>query len=369
MLKNKKKVQNFFKSIAYKLFKIIYGEISNKIFPKANTDITTENIELEKQKYQIFFCVKSRLYTDRIHDTAIIKGNQIIDGPSFQYRNNKNDKCENNTVFIKGTPRFKKRLKGTVLSLLTGGGGNSNYWHWLFDVLPRLYIIQNSKISNLKIDYYLFPSLSKKFQRETLDMLEISNQQRLSSKNIRHFFSDKIIATSHPYTLLNDPNLDSLNIPMWIFNFLKKKFLNNAINNKNLSKNYPKKIYINRKDATIKSLRYIINEKEVEKILIKKGFSSLTLSDHSFSEQINLFNNAENVVGLHGAGFANIIFCKPKTKIIELRPEAAGDAIKSLAVKNDLFYQDLNSKTKTLNYDNNYGDIEVNIDLLKKKLI
>ena len=37
--------------------------------------------------------------------------------------------------------------------------------------------------------------------------------------------------------------------------------------------------------------------------------------------------------------------------------------------KNDLFYQDLNSKTKTLNYDNNYGDIEVNIDLLKKKLI
>ena len=85
---------------------------------------------------------------------------------------------------------------------------------------------------------------------------------------------------------------------------------------------------------------------------------------------VSLLNlNAENIVGLHGAGFANIIFCKPKTKIIELKPETAGDAIKNLAVKNDLFYQDLNSKTKTLNYDNNYGDIEVNIDLLKKKLI
>ena len=324
---------------------------------------------MQNHNYQIFFCKKSRLYTDRIHDTAIIKNNSIIDGPSFQYRNNKNDKCENNGVFKKGTPRFKKILKGAVLSLLTGGGGNSNYWHWLFDVLPRLHIIQNSKISDLKIDYYLFPSLSKKFQIETLDMLEISNQQRLSSENIRHFFSDNIIVTSHPYTLLNDPNLDSLNIPTWIFNFLKDKFLNKNTKNNNLLKNYPKKIYINRNDATIKSLRYIINEKDVEEILIKKDFTSLTLSDYSFSEQINFFNNAENIVGLHGAGFANIVFCKPNTKILELRPETAGDAIKNLAVKNDLSYEDLNAKTKTLNYDNNYGDIEVNIDLLKKKLI
>ena len=45
---------------------------------------------------------------------------------------------ENNIVFKKGTPRKLTNLNGSVLSLLTGGGGNNNYWHWLFDVLRRI---------------------------------------------------------------------------------------------------------------------------------------------------------------------------------------------------------------------------------------
>ena len=48
-----------------------------------------------------------------------------------------------NIVFQKGTPKLKKKLKGSVFSLLTGGGGNENYWHWLFDVLPRFKILEN----------------------------------------------------------------------------------------------------------------------------------------------------------------------------------------------------------------------------------
>ena len=52
----------------------------------------------------------------------------------------------------------KKKIKGTVFSLLTGGGGNSNYWHWLFDVLPRINILEN-KIDLQSIDYFLFLDL------------------------------------------------------------------------------------------------------------------------------------------------------------------------------------------------------------------
>ena len=48
----------------------------------------------------------------------------------------------------KGTPRKLKEIKGTVLSLLTGGAGNNNYWHWLYDVLPRLSLC--SKIEKLE---------------------------------------------------------------------------------------------------------------------------------------------------------------------------------------------------------------------------
>ena len=56
----------------------------------------------------------------------------------------------------------------------------------------------------------------------------------------------------------------------------------------------------------------IINENEVEKNLISlEGFESITLSEYSFIDQVKIFNQAETVVGLHGAGFANLIFVNP----------------------------------------------------------
>ena len=47
-------------------------------------------------------------YTDRIQDTALILNNYIIDGPSHQLRPVNNVSVDQNIVFKKGTPRFKK---------------------------------------------------------------------------------------------------------------------------------------------------------------------------------------------------------------------------------------------------------------------
>ena len=365
MFKNKRNLQNFFKTIIHNIFKIIYGEINGKISPADDQSVKFEKVQIDKIDYNIYFCSESSLYTDRIHDTAIIKNNKIINGPSFQLRNNKNVSCENNSVFEKGTPRFKKKISGKVLSLLTGGGGNTNYWHWLFDVLPRL-MIMDSLTQNYRIDYYLLPELSKKFQYQTLDILNIPKSKRLSSKHFRHIYSDEIIVTSHPYTLLNDPDLDSLNIPKWIIKYIKEKFLKPMINDKMNLKNYPSKIFINRKDGT--SFRYIINENEVEKRLLEKGFTSVTLSEYEFIDQVALFYNVKQIVGLHGAGFANIIFCKPNTKVIELKPKTAGDVIKNLALENHLNYKDISPAAKTINFNNQAGDIEIDLQLLNKTI-
>ncbi len=365
MYKKKKKIQSYFKFLFYKLFQIYHGKIKGKILPEDDREIITEKITLNQHNYKIYYCANSSLYTDTIHDTAIIKDDKIIEGPSFQLRDNKNVNPEFNSVFTKGTPRLKKKLNGTVFSLLTGGGGNTNYWHWLLDVLPRIHIANNSKYVGNEIDFYLFPSLDSHFQNETLDFLNIPKNKRLSSKHYRHLFSDKIIVTSHPYNLLNDPEKDSLNIPSWISNYLRGVFLKKVINLKT-NKLSPKKIYINRLDG--RSQRLISNEKDVAECLKKKGFESLTLSKLSFSEQVNFFHNADYIAGLHGAGFANTIFCKPNTKILEFRSITAGDAIKNLVAQNKLVYEDISSENKTLKYENQYGDIEVNIDLLNSIL-
>ena len=359
----KKKFINYYKVFIQYLFKILYGKIDGVLDPIDHKEIYQEDIIVEELNYKLYNCKKAVLYTDTIHDTAIIKDNKIIEGPSFQYRENIIEKSLKNTVLAKGTPRFRKKIKGSVYSFLVGGGGNTNYWHWLFDVLPKFFILKNS-ISFNSNNFFLFPSLEKKFQNQTLDIIGINQNKRLSSKIYRHIEADEIITVSHPYNFLNDPDKDSLNIPIWIFKFLKTTFLKNSLNNFNLKKIFPKKIFISRKDGT--SLRYIINEKEVKVFLTAKGYEEVILSNYDFKDQVFLFNNAEIIVGLHGAGFANIIFCKPKMKIIELRPVSAGEIIKNIALRNDLDYYDMAIPTKKINFNNQAGDIEVDLKILSE---
>ena len=61
-------------------------------------------------------------------------------------------------------------------------------------------------------------------------------------------------------------------------------------------------------------------EKGVFDYLKAKGFSKYRTGELSFFEQIYLFNNAKCIIGAHGAAFTNLVFCKPNTKVIEIRP-------------------------------------------------
>ena len=63
-------------------------------------------------------------------------------------------------------------------------------------------------------------------------------------------------------------------------------------------------------------------------------------------------------------GFANIIFCKEKCKIIEMKSDTAGDVIKNLAVSNNLNYQDISVSPKKIKFNNQAGDIEINLNTL-----
>jgi capsular polysaccharide biosynthesis protein len=40
---------------------------------------------------------------------------------------------------------------------------------------------------------------------------------------------------------------------------------------------------------------------------------------------VNIFNNVKCVISLQGAGLANAVFCKPGTKIIEIKSINAGN--------------------------------------------
>ena len=133
------------------------------------------------------------------------------------------------------------------------------------------------------------------------------------------------------------------------------------------------KIYLERDFTTLENIpeRSVSNDNEVKSYLLKKDFVPVRLGEIMFSEQVDLFNNADCIVGLHGAGFANLVFCKPGTKVIELRSPDAGYAIANLAKKNNLNYSSIITEAKHIykyNFPTQQGHVQVPISSLNKIL-
>ena len=102
--------------------------------------------------------------------------------------------------------------------------------------------------------------------------------------------------------------------------------------------------------------------------MLSLGFEIVKPSKLSFTKQIYTFWNAKVIIGAHGAAFTNILFCKPKTKIIEFRPYGhPGKNYQRIARVNRLQYKYIESEKKYLNHKG--GDIFEDIKKLKKILI
>jgi capsular polysaccharide biosynthesis protein len=78
-----------------------------------------------------------------------------------------------------------------------------------------------------------------------------------------------------------------------------------------------------------------------------------------------MFWNAKYVIGAHGAAFTNLIFCRPKTKIIEIKPFGhPGRNYQRISKINKLRYKSIISEKKYLKNKN--GDIFIDIKKLQK---
>jgi len=77
----------------------------------------------------------------------------------------------------------------------------------------------------------------------------------------------------------------------------------------------PVRVYISR---ALPFARVLANEGELLPGLIDMGFQICRLENMTFEEQVRLFRNAEVVMGPHGAGFTNLIFSKPGTRVVEI---------------------------------------------------
>ena len=91
---------------------------------------------------------------------------------------------------------------------------------------------------------------------------------------------------------------------------LNSLIIQNKVNNE--------KIYISRQNV---KFRNIINEGDIIEFLKKAGFRVIDLNSLSIIKQIDLFSRASTIISPTGSGLANIAFCSPGTRIIEISPK------------------------------------------------
>ena len=369
--RHKKKLRRLYKAAVYKLFQWKHGPIKGITAATAHPKVHVKTVQMDKHTYNHVYRIHaSRLYTNREIDCAVLLDNHLISGPSFQIRGPEFDAAPPgsilppilahkhphlNEVHRIGTPKPLHHIKGSVLSLIAGATSDCNCYHWLYDTLPRIVLCEHL-IQRQHIDYFLLPGNHLAFQRESLAMLDIPKEKQLSSEHYRHILADTLYVTDHPNTN-NDYG--------WITAWLNHTFASKANNHALCSD----KIYIDRSDAgTTLQHRSITNENEVQHYLLEHGFDTVRLGDYSFSDQINIFAHAKVIVGLHGAGFANLAFCQPNTKVIEMKSCQANETVANIAHARGLYYQAIARKPINHNAVGQQGHITVPIDLLHAHL-
>ena len=196
-----------------------------------------------------------------------------------------------------------EKITGRV-ALLSSLAGHV-YYHWMFDILPRLELLRRSEVKFKEIDWFVVNSLSKPYQQETLNLLGIAKDKIIESDRHSHIQASELIVPSFP------GYLDW--VPEGTIKFLRETFLpqiNSNQNNQNHSK-----IYVSRARA---KNRRLVNELEVSQLLTKSGFVTVFLEEMSFLEQVKIFANAKMIVSPHGSGLTNLVFCSPHTQVVEL---------------------------------------------------
>jgi hypothetical protein len=208
-------------------------------------------------------------------------------------------------AFGRYKPRNLKHLSGNYSTIHNVFG--SNHWHWLVDSLPRVYsLMKAAPDERITI---LLPEAMTQVQRDSLECVLPPN------------FVAKFLPTNSwvkPECLVL-PSLVTGRangyLPAEYSDYLRRSVFSKL--GLSLSHKAKERIYISRSGA---QRRRILNEDKVIDLLSTYGFKSYELEKLTFKEQVELFHQAEFVVGPNGAGLGNILF-SGKISILVLYPD------------------------------------------------
>lgn len=199
-----------------------------------------------------------------------------------------------------------RKLNGNFTSITFLPWTRNNIFHWLIECLPRFY-----GITKLSKDFDLFLIVNR-----NISTLQIETLRFFLTKSIKIIFINPNEVWNLQNFYFSSFCSDDCSgfMPKQFLDFVKKKIIKGYGINKFLKK---RRIYISRDKASKRKLK---NEHQFYELIKNKfGFERIYAEDLPFRKQVELFHSTEIIIGVHGAGLANIVFSE-NLKIIEIHP-------------------------------------------------
>jgi capsular polysaccharide biosynthesis protein len=204
-------------------------------------------------------------------------------------------------LYLHPFPPEPHRIAGRLGVLASRG--DSNYYHFLMDVLPRVSVLDQCP-GIAPVDRWYVPAATP-FQRELLTMFGIGPDERIDSTEIPHVQADCLVVPSPPSMEVRNPP--------WVVGFLRRRLLDASF-----ARVADRAIYVSRGPG--RNNRRVLNQDAVVSLLTRRGFVVVDPDALTVAEQIRAFAEASVVVAPHGAALANLVFASAGATVIELFP-------------------------------------------------
>ena len=231
-----------------------------------------------------------------LHPWAFISADDKL---LFQESNCYNTKPEDHWVFKTMKLPQAKHLKGKALFL----SFRRNYWHSLTDDSSLLNLLEATSIDLESFDHIICERPDNVASQQLQEIWNINQNKLVSLTENKHLECEELSFLAGSLSLAYTPILQT-----------REKILSKI---KNIQEKPSKRLIASREDATTR--RWLNQSECVELLTGRFNFECILPSERNLFEQAEIFNQAEVVVGIHGAALSNILFMRAKTTVIELR--------------------------------------------------
>ncbi|PRY12927.1 uncharacterized protein DUF563 [Kineococcus rhizosphaerae] len=195
-------------------------------------------------------------------------------------------------------------LPGTTVSLLMPW--SPNYYHWTVQTVPRVLHVRRALGGSLDdVDQWLVPGRAPAFVAQWLDLLGVPASRRVEVVDAdAQFSTDRLVVSSVPgrNRWVSAPTVDLVRraaLPVPPTGTGRRLLLH--------------------RDGQV---RRLLNADAVLEALARRGFEVVDPAALSITEEARTFAEADIVVGVHGAGLTNLVFCRPGASVVELTPRS-----------------------------------------------